>query len=173
MTTIRTPSRPELTMRLVACLTAIALASAAAGPAFAASKSKVRKVIEAAGLMGWSAQDCSKPASGDNAWERFEVGEEGYVTDSDFEGTDGSSFYVVDARRLRNGDIWMKLEVNLREPDLTVTYRIDGPRHRTWTSRNAEGTLMIDAGVWQNSDEPGASVWYTRCPGPPPEWPSE
>jgi hypothetical protein len=157
-------------MRLVACLTAIALATA--GPAFAASKSKVRKVIEAAGLMGWSAQDCSKPAGADNAWERFEVGEEGYVTDSDFEGTDGSSFYVVDARKLKTGEIWMRLEVNLGEPDLTVTYRIEGQRHMTWTARTAEGTLVIDQGKWVNSDEAGESAWYTRCPGPPPGWPA-
>jgi len=136
----------------------------------AASKGKVRKIIEAAGLMGWSAaQDCSKPASVDNPWERFYVGEDGRVMDADYEGTDGSEFYVVDARKLRNGDIWMKLEVSLGEPDLTITYRLDGSRHRTWTSRTAEGTLMIDQGVWTNSDEPGASVWYAHCPGPPPE----
>ncbi|MBX7248695.1 MAG: hypothetical protein K1X35_06520 [Caulobacteraceae bacterium] len=150
---------------LAACVAALVATPADAAP----NRAKIRRVIEQAGLMGWSAQDCSRPAGSGNAWEQFSVDEDGYVLDIDYEGTDGEPFYVVDARRLSNGDLRMKLEVNLGEPDLTVTYRLEGGRHMTWTSRTAEGTLLIDESRWVNSEEAGASVWYTRCPGPPPE----
>ena len=149
-------------------LAAALLALAAAGPALAASKSKVRKVVEAAGLMGWAAQDCSRGPSGDNVWERFFVDEDGYVVVSDMEGADGIPSYVVDARKLRNGDVWVRLEIDLGEPDVSQTYRLDGPRRRVWTLHNAEKTLLIQDGVWVGP-ETGQSVWLTRCPGAPPE----
>jgi len=157
--------------RLAALAAAAAsLALMAAGPASAASKAKVRKVIEQAGLMGWwTAGDCTKAPDVDNAWERFWVDETGQVFDADYEGEDGHPTYVVDARRLPNGDIRIRTEVEKGEPDLTLTYRIEGNRQRIWTSRNAEGTLVVDQGRWTNTSEVGGSIWYTRCPGPPPE----
>lgn len=158
-------------MRLVVALLAAAIAAGAmASPALAApSKAKVRKVIEAAGLMGWSAQDCSRPAGADNAWEQFYVDEEGYVIDADYEGTDGSPMYVVDAKGRSNGDIWIRLEVSLGEPEMDMTLRMDGARHRVWTLRNEPGTTVIQEGQWVQ--ETGQSQWYTRCPGPMPQPP--
>lgn len=150
---------------------ALLVAGGTAAPAMAApSMAKVRKVIEQAGLMGWSAQDCSRPAGADNAWEQFYVDEEGYVIDADYVGTDGYPMYVVDARRRSNGDVWMRLEVNLDEPEMDMTYRFDGQRHRTWTLRTAPGTTVVRAGRWVR--ETGQSQWYTRCPGSPPQPPS-
>lgn len=159
-------------MRLtVAFLLAAIAAGVAAGPACAApSKAKVRRVIDAAGLMGWSAQDCSRPAGADNAWEQFYVDEDGYVIDADYEGTDGSPMYVVDAKRRSNGDVWMRLEVSLGEPEMDLTLRMDGARHRVWTLRNEPGTTVIREGQWVQ--ETGHSEWYTRCPGPMPQPPS-
>lgn len=159
-------------MKLILALLAAAIATAGTtSPTLAAtSKSKVRKVVEAAGLMGWSAQDCTRPASSDNAWEQFYLDEDGYVVDADYEGTDGYPMYVVEAKRRSNGDVWMRLEVNLGEPEMDMTYRFDGQRHRTWTLRNASGATVVRDGQWV--EEAGQSEWYARCPGPPPQPPS-
>lgn len=148
-------------LALAAALLAFAAVPAQAAPV---NKAKVRKVIEAAGLMGYWAVDCSKAPGPDNPWETFTVDPEGYVLDGDYEGTDGETAYVVEARKLNDHQVWFRYEVTLGEPELELVYEIQGDRHRTWSSRASDGSWLIRRGVWETDADPGQSQWYRKCP---------
>lgn len=142
---------------LAALVTALA-----AGPAFADSKAKVRKVIEATGLMGSWAQDCARPPGPDSAWETFTVDADGYVIDTDYEGTDGSAMYVTRASR-KGRDVAFRVEMELGLPQLDLVYRLESGRLRTWSSRDPdEGNYLIRQGRWVGEDTRETS-WLTKC----------
>lgn len=136
--------------------------AAAATPALADSRAKVRKVIEASGLMGAWAQDCARPPGPDNAWETFTVDADGYVIDTDYEGTDGTAMYVTRASR-KGRDVAFRLEMELGLPQLDMVYRLENGRQRSWSSRDPdEGNYLIRNGHWVG-DDPQETRWLSKC----------
>jgi hypothetical protein len=144
----------------------LACALASAPPAAAADKAGARRALERAGLIGSWAEDCARPPSTGNAWEIIAIDGEGVATTTDYEGPDGAGFIIASARRLNSRDLKMRLEVEPGVLEMTVVYRIEGDRQRTWSVANEHGVVMVRDGQWA-LDEVGQSAWYQRCPGPP------
>ena len=147
---------------LIAPVVTAVLIVLAAGPTLAADKARVRRAVEAAGLMGAWAEDCSKPPAPDNAWETFTVDMDGYVIDTDYEGTDGTPMYVTRASR-KGPLVSFRVEVELGLPQLDMVYRLEGGRMRTWSSRDPEeGGYLIRNGRWVGPDT-RETRWLTKC----------
>jgi hypothetical protein len=159
---------------LFGALAALVLTAAPAHAGGAPNYPKVRKVLEAAGLMGRWGVDCDAPA-GSTEWETIEVTDKGIV--QSVEGGDDviSTYYITEARRLSATEVRMKLlyipeggtdaeddDIPGGENATTVVYRVEANRQMTWTSIGPDGAPLITDGAFIDSDE--HSKWYNRCP---------
>ena len=136
-------------------------APAAAPAVDAATRAKVRQVFEAAGLIGTWGVDCNAQASS-TEWEIITIEPDGSVQTAMGGDDELDVFDIVDARRLNNRDIWMKVIAEDDGRPMTFVYRVEPNRQMTWSSINAEGRRLITRGRFANGQD--QSSWYNRCP---------
>lgn len=145
-----------------AAMLALAASLALAGAA-RADDAEVRRTLERAGLLGYWADNCQAPAGEDNRWTTILPGRDGVVRSTETSGSWSSVYRVVDAERLPNGDLFMKM---IWEGDGMlhgIVYRLRGDRFRIWSSTKLPaGRKLVVDGVVTSNGRPNS--WSNRCP---------
>ena len=151
-------------MRAVALtLAVLALAGCSAPPPAspplsAAENSRIKGVLEEAGLIGTWGVNCNGPL--DSAeWETIGVAADGSPQTTLGGGAHSTDFRIVDAASTTPGEVRAKVETDGRH--LVIVYRIEGDRQITWSSSIEGGDALITDGVAISGRQ---SAGYNRCP---------
>jgi len=118
--------------------------------------------LKQAGLAGRWAENCSAPPAEGNWYDRYDVASDGKVTETLYNKADDTSrvsaiygVHILSPERvgysMRDGDG----EV------LDLVIQIEGKRHRTWSSRGADGKFYINYGKLVSDGSEG--TWFNKC----------
>lgn len=133
-----------------------------------ADDAAVLRVMEESGLMGSWAVDCDASPSMDTPWEVIAVGDDGLVRAINDGGEYRSTYVIVDARREGANDVAMTAREEREDgaygEPLSLVYRVEARRQKTWTSTTSDGVELVTGGYFPSGDE---NPWYARCGGGP------
>jgi hypothetical protein len=135
----------------------------AAVPASAADTA-ARPLMEAAGLMGHWAKDCSRPPSDENTWKLTEVEASGGVRSVERAGEDVIVTRYSMVRRIDGRDTATRVTYD-DGVVIDVVYRREGDVLFAWSSVTTDGTVYVNRGLLGDGRE---VLRLHRCPGPPP-----
>ena len=145
-------TRSTVGMAVLACFAALEVHAAS-----------VKEVLEKYGLLGWAAQDCSKPASRTNTvYDYRPLDAERVQLDMMVSPTERANVMIIERVTETNpGELVLGVTDGNNGSPMEWTMRVEGQRHRMIQVIQPDGRKTIENGRFVGS---GNSVpWHQKC----------